>query len=74
LEVKIGIQLAPRELLIETSMSAEEVEHAVNEALADGHLLRLTDAKGSTVLVAADKIAYVELTAPGPRQVGFGNR
>ena len=55
-------------------MSAEEVEHAVNEALADGHLLRLTDAKGSTVLVAADKIAYVELTAPGPRQVGFGNR
>jgi hypothetical protein len=73
-EVKIGIQMAPRELVIETTLSAEDVEHRVDEALADGHLLSLTDTKGNTVLVPAAKIAYVELSPSGQRQVGFGSR
>ena len=74
MEVKVGIQLAPREIEIETEMSAAEIEHAVHEALADDQLLKLTDVKGSTILIAAAKIAYVELSASAPRQVGFGSR
>ncbi len=74
MEVKVGIQMAPRELIIETTMSADEIEHAVDEAIADGHLLKLTDTKGNTVLIAAAKIAYVEFSATSPRAVGFGSR
>jgi Protein of unknown function (DUF3107) len=73
-EVKIGIQLAPRELVIETAMSADEFEHVVSEAFADDQLLKLTDTKGNTVLVAVAKIAYVELSPTEQRQVGFGSR
>ncbi|HUC58805.1 MAG TPA: DUF3107 domain-containing protein [Streptosporangiaceae bacterium] len=74
MEVKIGIQLAQRELVIETALSAEEVEHAVEEALADGRPLKLADSKGNTILVAPDKIAYLELNETSQRQVGFGAR
>jgi Protein of unknown function (DUF3107) len=71
-EVKIGIQLAPRELVIETTLSADDVIRRFHGALADGHLLTLDDTKGNTVLIAADKIAYLELGPSGQRQVGFG--
>ncbi len=73
MEVKIGIQLTARELVIETTLSADEVIRRLDEALADGHLLTLEDTKGNTVLVSAEKIAYVELGPSGQRQVGFGS-
>ncbi|MET9872710.1 DUF3107 domain-containing protein, partial [Streptomyces sp. NPDC006386] len=34
MEVKIGVQHAPREIVLESGQSAEEVERAVSEALA----------------------------------------
>jgi len=72
-EVRIGIQMAPRELVVDTAASAEEVEHALTAALADGKVFALADQKGSTVLVPADKIAYVELGSAEQRRIGFGN-
>jgi len=72
LEVKIGIQMGPRELVVDTSTSAEEVEQALTAALADGKVLVLTDKKGGKVLVPADKIAFVELDLAEPRRIGFG--
>jgi len=72
LEVKIGIQMGPRELVVDTSASAEEVEQALTAALADGKVLVLTDKKGGKVLVPADKIAFVELDLAEPRRIGFG--
>jgi Protein of unknown function (DUF3107) len=72
-EVKIGIQMAPRELVVETTASAAEIEEAVNDALADGKLFVLKDSKGSTVMVPAAKIAYVELEVSGTRHIGFGS-
>jgi Protein of unknown function (DUF3107) len=71
-EVKIGIQMAPRELVVETAAAAEEIEQALRAALADGQVFVLTADKGGTVLVPADKIAYVELDAAEPRRIGFG--
>ncbi|MGN6792945.1 MAG: DUF3107 domain-containing protein [Streptosporangiaceae bacterium] len=74
MEVKIGIQMAPREILVETESSAEEITQALAAALADGKLFVITDKRGGTVLVPGEKIAYVELDQAEPRQIGFGNR
>ena len=76
MEVKIGIQSIPRELVVETDASAEEVERAVTEALssADGPgVLALTNLKGGRIIVPAGKIAFVEFGADQSRRVGFGN-
>jgi Protein of unknown function (DUF3107) len=72
-EVKIGIQSVPRELVLETNSSFEEVERALTAAVADDGIFILTDDKGGRVLVPADKIAYVELGGAEPRRIGFGN-
>ncbi|AWK11274.1 DUF3107 domain-containing protein [Streptomyces spongiicola] len=72
-EVKIGVQHAPREIVLESGQSAEEVEQAVADALAGkARLLSLTDDKGRKVLVPADRVAYVEIGEPATRRVGFG--
>jgi uncharacterized protein DUF3107 len=72
-EVKIGIQSVPRELVIETKSSAGEVERALRTAIEDGSVLVVVDEKGGSTLVPADKIAYLEIGEGSPRRVGFGN-
>ncbi|WP_432074374.1 DUF3107 domain-containing protein [Streptomyces wuyuanensis] len=73
MEVKIGVQHAPREIVLESGQTAEQVEQAVADALAGkAQLLSLTDDKGRKVLVPADRIAYVEIGEPTTRRVGFG--
>ncbi|MEU0374342.1 DUF3107 domain-containing protein [Streptomyces sp. NPDC096176] len=73
MEVKIGVQHAPREIVLESGQSAEEVERAVGDALAGkAQLLSLTDEKGRKVLVPADRLAYVEIGESATRRVGFG--
>jgi hypothetical protein len=75
-EVKIGIQSVPRELVVDTDATAEEVERDLAAALAapDGTaVFALTTQKGGRVLVPADKIAFVEFTTDQARRVGFGN-
>jgi DNA-binding transcriptional regulator/RsmH inhibitor MraZ len=71
-EVKIGIQSVPREIVLETSATAEEVERALKAAVADNTVLVLQDDKGGRTLVPADKIAYLELSDNAQRRVGFG--
>ncbi len=73
MEVKIGVQYAPRELSLESSQTPDEVVKAVGEALkADLGVLTLVDEKGRRVLVPADKLAYVEIAETEQRRVGFG--
>lgn len=67
MEVKIGIQQAARELVVETDETAESVEKLVADALGGGEVLALTDQKGRKVIVPAAKIAYIEI---GPRTIG----
>ncbi|MFJ3303075.1 DUF3107 domain-containing protein [Streptomyces sp. NPDC086549] len=72
MEVKIGVQHAPREIVLESGQSAEEIERVVAEALAGKtQLLSLADEKGRKVLVPADRLAYIELGEPTIRKVGF---
>jgi hypothetical protein len=74
-EVKIGIHSVPRELIVETDISADEIEQQLASALADSahSVFTLPVSKGGKVLVPADKIAYIEFGAPEARRVGFGN-
>ncbi|GAC1328016.1 MAG: DUF3107 domain-containing protein [Mycobacteriales bacterium] len=73
MEVKIGVQYAARELVLESTLSAAELEKAVAAALgAEQGVLSLVDDKGRRVLVPANKLAYVEIAEQEARRVGFG--
>ena len=72
MEVKIGVQNANRELVLDSTESTDAVEKAVTAALSgDEKVLVLTDSKGRKVLVPTDKLAYVEIGSPASGQVGF---
>ncbi len=71
MEVKIGVQNAARELSVETDVEPDAVLKSLNEALKNDTLLTLTDDKGRTVAVPADKVAYLYFTADSGRKVGF---
>jgi hypothetical protein len=74
-EVKIGVQHAARELVVESTQSRDGVVESVRSALVDADgLLELADDRGRTVLVPTAKLAYVEIGEDSARRVGFGNR
>lgn len=73
MEVKIGVNDSPREISLESEDTQDAVTAAVEKAIKDGGLLRLSDDRGRTVLVAGDKITYVEIGASSSRRVGFGS-
>ncbi|MFC4375224.1 DUF3107 domain-containing protein [Nocardia halotolerans] len=72
MEVKIGISDSPRELIINSSQSPDEIEALVSDALsgADG-VVSLSDEKGRRFLIQASKVAYVEIGSPAAGRVGF---
>jgi hypothetical protein len=73
MEIKIGVQHAARELVLESDLSADEIEKTVAAALSGkSALLALADEKGRKVIVPADRLAYVEIGEPSARRVGFG--
>jgi hypothetical protein len=70
-EVKIGVQNAPRELTVETDESTDAIERLVNDAIASGGPLVLTDNKGGRTVVPGEKVAYVHIGRSSAGQVGF---
>ncbi|MEE1939181.1 DUF3107 domain-containing protein [Streptomyces sp. TRM 70361] len=73
MEVKIGVQHAPREIVLESGQTADEIERTVAEALTGkSQLLSLVDENGRRVVVPADRLAYVDIGEPSTRKVGFG--
>jgi uncharacterized protein DUF3107 len=72
-EVKVGVQSAPRELILETNDAAAEIERTLREAVEGGGIFALNDDKGGRILVPAAKIAYIEFGGTEPRRVGFSN-
>ncbi len=72
MEVKIGVLHTPREIVIESVQTPDEVETLVATALksVDGQL-SLTDEKGRKVIVPANLIAYIEIAQADVRRVGF---
>jgi hypothetical protein len=72
-EVKIGVQSIARELVVETSASAAEVERSLAEAIGSGGVFAVPGTGGTQVLIPADKVGYVEFTGNEQRRVGFGS-
>ncbi|MGO1317894.1 MAG: DUF3107 domain-containing protein [Cellulomonadaceae bacterium] len=72
MEITIGVQHLPRELVLETDESADSVAKSVAKALTDGSILELTDTKGRRVLVPVRSLGYIELGSEEQRRVGFG--
>ena len=71
-EVRIGITDSPRELTIELSNTADEIEATVARALHEGSHIAFTDEKGRRLIVPAAKVGFVEVSARSERKVGFG--
>lgn len=73
MEIRIGVQQAPREVALESNETPDQVNAKVAEAIKSGSLLSLTDEKGRTITVPGDKIAFVEVGVPTPGKVGFAS-
>jgi hypothetical protein len=71
MEVKIGVQNASRELSIYTSLDADELQEAVEDAVSSGGVLALSDTKGRRIVVPAATLAYVDISQPVSGTVGF---
>ncbi|MEG9248869.1 DUF3107 domain-containing protein [Arthrobacter sp. Soc17.1.1.1] len=72
MEVKIGIQNVNREIILESSESADAIADLVAQAMSGGTELRLKDTKGRQVIVPTSVLGYVEIGAEETRRVGFG--
>jgi hypothetical protein len=73
-EVKIGIAESPRELVVSSAQTSDEVEALVNEALKSADAtLTLTDEKGRKYLVPSNRISYIEIAPSSASKVGFGS-
>jgi len=73
--VRIGVTYNPREIEIEMPDDADPaaVRASVEQSMASGGMLWLTDRKGHQVGVAVDKLAYIDLgTAADSGRIGFG--
>ena len=70
-EVKIGVQNAPRELTIDTDLDADGVEEQIATAVAGNGVVSFSDKKGRRVVVPAERLAYVEIANSVTGTVGF---
>jgi hypothetical protein len=70
-EVKIGVEHAPRELVVETDASPEDIEAQLAEAIASSGLFAFTDTRGRRIAVPGSKIAYVEIGGGVAGAVGY---
>ena len=73
MEVKLGVQFGTRELVVESTETADAVQAVIEKAVKDGGVLVLADEKGRRVVIPVDKLAYAEIASDADsRTVGFG--
>jgi hypothetical protein len=72
-EIKVGIQHVNREIVVETTDSAADIEESLANAMSQETFFTVTDERGRKVLIPAAKIAYVDLGEENARHVGFGS-
>lgn len=71
MEIRIGIQHSPREIVIESEEKTDGLLERLTDAVAKGTPVTLVDDKGRTVLIPGDKVTYAEISTEEPRRVGF---
>jgi hypothetical protein len=71
-EVKIGVAESPRELVVSSTQTPDEVEALVSDALKNPTgLLSLVDDKGRRFVLPSARVSYVEIGPADSRRVGF---
>jgi hypothetical protein len=71
-DIRIGITNSPREIIFESSQTAQEVETIVATALeSDSKFIKLVDSKGKLYIVPVAGIGYIEIGSESTRRVGF---
>lgn len=70
MEITIGVQNVPRELVVETDATAESVAKQVRAAITGSTVIEITDTRGRLILVPAANVGYVEI-GDETRRVGF---
>jgi len=69
-EITIGVQNVPRELVVETDATADSVAKQVRKALETGGPIEIVDTRGRHVIVPAGTVGYIEI-GDETRRVGF---
>jgi hypothetical protein len=73
MEIKIGVRSVHRELIVETDLTADQVEEEIRNALSvDRGVFAITDTKGRRVVVPVAALGFVEIGEDESRPVGFG--
>ncbi|MEV4106745.1 DUF3107 domain-containing protein [Nonomuraea sp. NPDC049695] len=73
MEIKIGVRSVHRELVVETDLTAEQIEEEIRNALAvQRGVFVVTDVKGRRVMVPVHSLGFIEIGEPEARPVGFG--
>lgn len=73
MDIKIGFNENPRELVIAAGDKRDEAVAALREGLNSREgFIEIEDAKGQVYLVNAEEISYVEIGATDRPAVGFG--
>lgn len=72
MEVKIGVIHTPREIVLESTQTPDEIQELVAAALKSVDAqLALVDERGRRVIIPANLVAYVEIAQADTRRVGF---
>jgi len=74
-DVRIGVTYSAKELDVELAegTDTDQLKNDIQEALAGGTVVWITDKRGRQVGVPADKVAYLEFGRPDDdRRIGFG--
>ncbi|WP_375028160.1 DUF3107 domain-containing protein [Actinomadura sp. GTD37] len=75
MQVRIGVQNVPKELVVDTTQSADEVTDALSDALGDPHgVLVLKDRRAGRIVIPAVRVGYLEIVEDEQRSVGFGSQ
>ncbi|SNS81371.1 Protein of unknown function [Actinomadura meyerae] len=75
MQVRIGVQNVAKELVVETSQSADEVTEALSAALDEPNgVLVLKDRRAGRVVIPAARVGYLEIAEDEQRSVGFGSQ
>jgi hypothetical protein len=75
-DVRIGLTYTSKEVDLQMADDTDRdaLQADITDAIKAGRTIWLTDRKGRTVGIAAEKVAYVELGSPSDdRRIGFGS-
>ncbi|MGH3238913.1 MAG: DUF3107 domain-containing protein [Spirillospora sp.] len=76
MQVRIGVQNVPKELVVDTEQSADQVQNALSDALAEQPhgVFVLQDRRAGRVVIPAERVGYLEIVEDEQRSVGFGTQ